>query len=98
MKHRTDPKPEYIRIQQAYIDGAKFGYNKANEWQYVSEKGIPKVKGNYHVWLGKYNYALTYFDETKLWIVSDDPVDGWIDLKDVIAWKEIVFPELKESE
>ena len=25
-------------------DGAEYGYNKANEWQYVSEKGTPQKK------------------------------------------------------
>ena len=35
-----------------FQDGAEFGYNKANEWHYVSEKGLPKESGRYLVYVG----------------------------------------------
>ena len=38
--------------QQCFKDGAEFGYNKANEWHYVSEKGLPKESGRYLVYVG----------------------------------------------
>lgn len=28
--------------QQSFIDGAEFGYNKANEWHYVKDGDLPK--------------------------------------------------------
>ena len=80
-------------IETAYQKGAIDGYNKANEWQYVSEKGAPKKTGNYHLWLGKCNYAVTYYDGIKFWEVSEDPEAGWIDINDVIAWKEFILPK-----
>ena len=40
------------KMERAYIAGAEFGYNKANEWQFVSEKGLPKKSGRYLVYVG----------------------------------------------
>ena len=40
------------RIIKSFKDGAEFGYNKANEWHYVSEKGLPKESGRYLVYVG----------------------------------------------
>lgn len=28
-------------LKQAYLAGAEFGYNKANEWHFVSKEGFP---------------------------------------------------------
>ena len=60
---------------------------KANEWHYVKEGDLPK-------------------DNKKYWILTSDGepnVDiwltiSWVNFYDVIAWKEIVLPELKEIE
>jgi hypothetical protein len=43
---------EYITRQRIWQEGAEFGYNKANEWNYVSEKGLPKESGRYFVYFG----------------------------------------------
>ena len=70
--------------------GAEFGYNKANEWQYVSEKGFPKDEKTYFVIIdyGALGRECTVMENLN----KDKP-------KKVIAWKEIVLPELpKESE
>jgi len=68
-------------------------FNKANEWQYVSEKGTPKKEGHYLVCLRNKNKDI--FD---CWIYYDKDV-GWysmkVRMKDIYAWKEIVLP--KES-
>lgn len=37
---------------EGFQKGAEFGYNKANEWHYVSEKGLPKESGRYFVYVG----------------------------------------------
>lgn len=47
--HRTSPIGE---VKQAFQQGAEFGYNKANEWHFVSEKGLPKESGRYLVYVG----------------------------------------------
>ena len=77
-------------IEKAYQKGAEFGYNKANEWQYVSEKGFPKDEKTYFVIIdyGALGRECTVMENLN----KDKP-------KKVIAWKEIVLPELpKESE
>lgn len=84
---------DYNNVEKTFQEAAEFGYNKANEWQYVSEKGAPKTTGNYHLWLGKCSYSVTYYDGIRFWILSEDPESGWIDVNDVIAWKEIILPK-----
>ena len=85
-----------IIYEEGFKDGAEFGYNKANEWHYVKDEGTPKVEGHYLVCLR--NKDKDIFD---CWIYYDKDV-GWysmkVRMKDIYAWKEIVLPELKESE
>ena len=81
-------------VRQAFKDGAEFGYNKANEWHFVKDGDLPK-------------------DEEFKWCISDigNPyVARWSEILNCwegtmyqevccpYAWKEIVLPELKESE
>ena len=73
--------------KRAFNDGAEFGYNKANEWHYVKD-GLPKETKKYFIYskewgveLGKFFADVGYFECRK---------------NDVIAWKEVVLPELKE--
>lgn len=42
----------YDNVSEVWKEGAEFGYNKANEWHYVSEKGFPKESGRYLVYVG----------------------------------------------
>ena len=75
-------------VDATFKDGAEFGYNKANKWHYVKDGYLPK--DNQLVLLYRENpnganVALTYWYKS---YVNDK----------VIAWKEIVLPELKESE
>ena len=82
-------------ITKAFKDGAEFGYNKANEWHYVKD-GKPKDN----------EYVLIYTD-LKNTYVARIPTEkdyfitrrgGFVQMSAVIAWIEIVLPELKESE
>lgn len=70
---------------EGFQKGAEFGYNKANEWHYVKDGKYPKEKQLVMVYrinpLGA-NIAITNW------------YDSYKDTK-VIAWKEIVLPELK---
>ena len=103
--HSTEE--DYIK---AFKDGAEFGYNKANEWHYVKDGDLPKDFGNYVVAFygakgsianGKPCWEELCFDaETLRWVDRDTFEDLPYVNKEgiVIAWKEIVLPELKESE
>ena len=113
VKHWIVDEDDNALMQEAYKDGAEFGYNKGfefgvksnekvnqivdNEWHYVKDEGTPKVEGHYLVCLR--NKDRDIFD---CWIYYDKDV-GWysmkVRMKDIYAWKEIVLPELpKESE
>lgn len=74
-------------------------FNKANEWHYPSKGEHPK----------EYEDILIYFltedgmkDWTRGWYENDKHIFKYLSalgtqyLKTVIAWKEIVLPELKE--
>lgn len=71
--------------EKGFQKGAEFGYNKANEWHYMKDGKYPKEKQLVMVYrvnpLGA-NIAITNW------------YDSYKDTK-VIAWKEIVLPELK---
>lgn len=102
-------------IATHWQNGAEFGYNKANEWQFVSEKGLPKESGRYLVYVGGGEngvYPLDFDKEANdfgYWClevasaslgVTDTIFETITERNEdkVIAWKEIVIPELKESE
>ena len=104
-------------VLTAYKDGAEFGYNKANEWQYPSKGELPKcdeetqlifyVNCYYEIGgetlirkrtvLGFYQKSFLN-DDVKLFVEKSKGYEDEHLPKDVIAWKEIVLPELKESE
>ena len=95
-------------IVSSFKDGAEFGYNKANEWHEIESKVTPKreiskqyMPNNKEKVLLKYHFSGD--DEVHI-------SDGYYDAYDfqfhiannpksrivcVIAWKEIVLPELK---
>ena len=70
-----------IKFKQAYLAGAEFGYNKANEWHKVADGDLPD--NCRYVWT---NVGAGYHDN-----------DGWWDdcgrLQNVIAWCEPKFEE-----
>ena len=87
-------------LKQGYLAGAEFGYNKANEWHYVKDvncyEDLPQNKDVYYAYVvnvGAYDKPTI---ERKLGCFAEFEFDvmGY----HVIAWKEIVLPELKESE
>lgn len=95
-------KPEL----EIYKDGFKDGYNKANEWHYVKDKDYPKDNKPVLCILGDIdsdNCEVGYYNDVgsgEPWhfetyhLPDDDGDNAW----GVSAWKEIVLPELKESE
>ena len=87
-----------------FQDGAEFGYNKANEWHKVVDEGLPINKNDGATYLLYTIYGeggspvvshFAYRDKQELMNVWT----GAILTEDkIIAWKEIVLPELKEGE
>ena len=70
---------------KAFKDGAEFGYNKANEWHYVKDGDLPRQDGHTC-------FSIEVLASNNKWFCGNKEVK-------VIAWKEIVLPELpKESE
>ena len=86
------------QAKEAYLAGAEFGYNKANEWHYVKDGDLPKDDKEYLV-LYYFNYKGK--KETHCGVRDNLHNDFEIHrcyTEQIIAWKEIVLPELKESE
>ena len=84
-KWETD-KHSYI---DGFKDGAKFVYNKANEWHFVKDGKYPKHSNRVLVFTDEGVGFGIYGLDNKKWYTYDTGFD-------VIAWKEIVLP--KESE
>ena len=80
----------YDNVSEVWQKGAEFGYNKANEWHYVKDGDLPKETNEYYVYSKQWGIEVRKF-------FADV---GYFECRknDVIAWKEIVLPELKESE
>ena len=91
LEQKTDPKPKYIRIQQAFEDGAEFGYNKANEWHFVKDGINPTHSYRVLVFTDEGVGFGIYGLDDKKWHTYDTGFD-------VIAWKEIVLPNEEISE
>ena len=86
--HSTEE--DYIK---AFKDGAEFGYNKANEWHYPSKSEYPDNDNDILCQIDFETFEVGYFNEMYNNFFTIDGKE--IEVK---AWKEIVLPELKESE
>ena len=109
-EYQTEKRKTFSELEQlcwgdVYKDwknGAEFGYNKANEWHYVSKEGFPDKDDIYLIirkdglHLGDYCRGGDGDIDCQSW--CDYPSEDEIQDDSVIAWKEIVLPELKESE
>ena len=97
-----------IDIEDTFKYAAEFGYNKGfefgvkssekvnqivdNEWHYVKDGDLPDSNKD------KYYFV---FDKSYEPMIARFYCGKWSNysvIDDVIAWKEIVLPELKESE
>ena len=76
-------------IIQAYLAGAEFGYNKANEWHYVKNGDLPR----------QYEHTCFSIDvlaNNKKWVYYEFSSGKWFcgnKEVNVIAWKEITPPK-----
>ena len=97
-EHLQNPFPR--SVEDVWQDGAEFGYNKANEWHYMKDvncyEDLPQNKYVYYAYVvnvGAYDKPTI---ERRLGCFADFEFD--VMAYHVIAWKEIVLPELKENE
>jgi len=93
---------EVAGYEKGFRDGAEFGYSKANEWHYVKDGDLPKedlrprtlgyyLTASKHISYKGFVFEVAYFTGV-IFIKGGDILDN------VVAWKEIVLPELKELE
>ena len=86
--------PELVRkivrkfCKDTFKNGAEFGYNKANEWHFDE---APDNENDILCQIAKDESVVGYYSESKKRYYT---IDG--QSIEVIAWKEIVLPELKE--
>lgn len=110
-KEAEDNKPPYAYCgldtkcelwKDGFQKGAEFGYNKANEWHYVKDELDTKSWKRYNKYLVTARFTtevgnsdiplLAYFDHYhQKWYVDRTYLSAF----NVIAWKEIVLPELE---
>ena len=91
-----------IKFEQAYLAGAEFGYNKANEWHYPSKGEYPKECENVLCYC-KCRTEIKFYCIGHTIIGGDNKIRWWSNDRseklNVYAWKEIVLPkEVKENE
>ena len=81
---------------EAFLAGAEFGYNKANEWHYVKDGDLPKENKLYFVVIKDNGLAIAYFNGL-YWETRYNLGDFGHCVETVIAWKEIVLPKEIEN-
>ena len=90
----------YDNVSEVWQDGAEYGYNKANEWHYVKDGDLPKedlrprtlgyyLTASKHKSYKGFVFEVAYFTGV-IFTKGGDILDN------VIAWKEIVLPNIKE--
>lgn len=101
-KRKTFSEHEQLCWGDVYKDwknGAEFGYNKANEWHYVKDGDLPKEDIYLVIRLNDENTC--YKCCTGFWEKEEKCFHtlfcSKVDTKDIIAWKEIVLPELPKE-
>ena len=91
-------------VIQAFQKGAEFGYNKANEWHYVKDGDLPtkeleekqllvRVRNYTEDFILAYYMLDKYYSPHGKRFYCDTECDSPINIKNVIAWKEIIPPK-----
>ena len=90
-----------------FQDGAEFGYNTANEWHYMKDVNCyedlhfpPKEEEKGRVLIWEVQVITEKGVRLPVCYHCGSYGDLWYEINayHVIAWKEIILPELKESE
>ena len=89
-EHYEEDKNDSKALKQAYLAGAEFGYNKANEWHFVKDVEYPTHSNRVLVLTDEGVGFGIYGLDNKKWYTYDTGFD-------VIAWKEITPPKELEK-
>ena len=85
-----------IKFKQAYLAGAEFGYNKANEWHYPSKGEYPKEGENVLCYC-KCRAEIKFCCVGHIVAGGDNKIRWWSSDRseelNVYAWKEITPPK-----
>ena len=89
-------------LEQAYLAGAEFGYNKANEWHYPSKGEYPKEGENVLCYC-KCRTEIKFYSTGHTVIGGDNKIRWWSSDRSeklkVYAWKDITpLKEVEENE
>ena len=86
-------------LQEAYIAGAEFGYNKVNEWHDLKKDSndLPKDNDEKLCFYEKGKVVARYDSEYNCWETYFNNFKTVIPSSVIIAWKEIVLPELPKG-
>lgn len=85
-------------VEEVWKDGAEFGYDKAKEWHYAKDGDLPKDDIKLAIIeIDDCGYLLCNY-RNGFWYDTNSGATcaEWI-TNNIIAWKEIALPELKES-
>ena len=76
-------------VEQAFKDGAEFGYNKANEWR----KDIPSNDNDILCQIAKDEFEVGYYhtEKKRFYTIGGEEIE-------VIQWQEIIPPKFEETE
>ena len=85
-EHYEEGQNDSKALKQAYLAGAEFGYNKANEWHFLKDVEYPTHSNRVLVLTDEGVGFGIYGLDNKKWYTYDTGFD-------VIAWKEIVLPK-----
>ena len=106
VKHLRLSRPNvYVPVSRVeyWKDGAEFGYNKANEWNKVSDK-LPEMDVLVYLWNNIDDFPVVarrhIFYGQENWVWDCKWGSGYTVTQSAgknYLWKEIVLPELKES-
>ena len=86
-EHYEEGQNDSKALKQAYLAGAEFGYNKANEWHFLKDVEYPTHSNRVLVLTDEGVGFGIYGLDNKKWYTYDTGFD-------VIAWKEITLPAL----
>ena len=92
-----------VKLKQAYLAGAEFGYNKANEWHYPSKGEYPKECENVLCYCYCKGTEIKFCCVGHIVAGGDNKIRWWSSNRseelNVYAWKEITLPkEIKEND
>ena len=90
-EHYEEGQNDSKALKQAYLAGAEFGYNKANEWNNVKDKLPVNDRYKTYIVIDKYNCSVVARFYNNEWC-------SYTVIRDVVLWKEIELPSDKEVE